>query len=138
MTIKYAQLTISIHGLDADDDALEFLQGWLKGATKSGLLGHQKDRFRFRNEFESDIEVEVTETAGETTASEIDRLRAALAYISTSCSGGELFPVGPAQTEYEKDGNTVSRYVPPWHFLHGTGDTFLDAVEDAIDKARVK
>jgi hypothetical protein len=64
MSIKYAQLTVSIHGLDADEDALDFLKGWLQAATKAGLLGHQRDRFRFRDEFESDIEVELVETAG--------------------------------------------------------------------------
>lgn len=62
------------------------------------------------------------------------RLRAMLAYISTSDSGGEIFPVGPADVEWAEDGNTVVRYVPPWRFMHGTGDTFLAAVEDAMRK----
>ena len=64
MTIKYVRLSIAIHGLDADEDAPEFLVGWLKAATLAGLCGHQSDRFRFRNEYDSDIEVEIEETAG--------------------------------------------------------------------------
>ena len=65
MAIKYARLSIAVHGLDADKGALEFLVGWLKAATLAGLMGNQRDLFRFRNEFESDIEVEVEETAGD-------------------------------------------------------------------------
>ena len=64
MAIKYAQFTVSIHGLDAERDALEFLAGWIKAETKAGLLGHQRDRFKFRDEFESDIEVDLVEVAG--------------------------------------------------------------------------
>ena len=66
----------------------------------------------------------------------IERLECALAYISTADSGGELFPVGPSEVEYAEDGNTVLRYVGPWHFLSGTGETFLDAVEEAMRKQR--
>ena len=65
MSVKYAQFTVSIHGLDADRDALEFLEGWIRQATYAGLRGHQRDRFKFRNEFESDIKVELIETAGD-------------------------------------------------------------------------
>lgn len=65
MAIKYARLSIAVHGLDADEGALEFLVGWLRAATFAGLMGHNRDSFRFRNEFESDIEVEVEETAGD-------------------------------------------------------------------------
>ena len=64
MTIKYLKLSIEIHGLDADDAAPDFLAGYLQAATKACLTGSQRDRFKFRNEFESDIEVEVEETAG--------------------------------------------------------------------------
>ena len=70
----------------------------------------------------------------EEAAAEIERLRAALNYISTADSGGELYPVGPSDTEYAEDGNTVLRHVGPWIFLRGKGATFLDAVEDAIKK----
>lgn len=63
---------------------------------------------------------------------EIDRLRAALDFISTADSGLELYPVGPSDTEYADDGNTLIRHVGPWNFLSGTGDTFLAAVEDAM------
>lgn len=64
MTIKYVQLTVSIHGIDADAEALDFLKGWIREATLAGLLGHQRDRFNFRDEFDHDLEVEITEYAG--------------------------------------------------------------------------
>ena len=64
MSIKYAQFMVSIHGLDADADALDSLKGLIREATRAALLGNQCDRFRFRDEFESDVEVELVETAG--------------------------------------------------------------------------
>lgn len=64
MAIKYVQLTVSIHGLDADSEMLDFLKGWVREATKAGLLGDMRDFFNFRDEFEDDITVEVTEVAG--------------------------------------------------------------------------
>jgi hypothetical protein len=64
------------------------------------------------------------------------RLSAALNFIATASESGELFPVGPTDIEYEEDENTVLRYVGPWRFLNGTGDTFLEAVEDAMRKSR--
>lgn len=66
MGLNYVQLTVSIHGLDADVDALDFLRGWVREATKAGLLGHQRERFRFRNEHDGEIEVEVVKSAGST------------------------------------------------------------------------
>ena len=66
----------------------------------------------------------------------IERLERALAFISTADSGGELFPSGPSVVEYAEDHNTVLRYVGPWYFLNGTGETFLEAVENAMDKIR--
>ena len=63
MAIKYAQFTVSIHGLNADADALDFLNGWVRGAVRAGLLGNQRDRFNFRDEYENDVEVEIVETA---------------------------------------------------------------------------
>lgn len=76
------------------------------------------------------LSLEVTEAI-----TERDRLAAALEFISTADTGGELYPVGPDGIEYAEDGNTVARYCTPWHFLDGKGDTFLDAVEDAMRKA---
>ena len=61
MAVKYVQLAVSVHGLNADEEALNFLTGWIRAATKAALLGHQRDKFKFRNEFDSDIEVEITE-----------------------------------------------------------------------------
>lgn len=63
MTVKYVRLSVAIHGLDADKEAIELLVGGLKTATFAGLMGDNCDRFRFRNEFESDIEVAVEEIA---------------------------------------------------------------------------
>lgn len=63
---------------------------------------------------------------------ERDRLSAVVNYIATAESSGELHPVGPADTEYAADGCTVLRHVGPWRFLHGEGDTFIEAVEDAM------
>ena len=73
MSIKYARLSIAVHGLDTDKEALEFLVGWLRAATFAGLMGHNRDSFRFRNEFESDIEVEVEETAGDDSQPNIEK-----------------------------------------------------------------
>jgi hypothetical protein len=65
----------------------------------------------------------------------VERLERALMFIAVADTGGELYPVGPSDTEYDEAGNTARRYVGPWHFLRGKGDTFLDAVEDAMKKA---
>jgi hypothetical protein len=64
MTVKYVQFTVCIHGLDADPAALGQLTELLRDATLSALLGQQSDKFKFRNEFDSDIEVELVEQAG--------------------------------------------------------------------------
>ncbi|MCK6433380.1 MAG: hypothetical protein HUU30_17630 [Burkholderiaceae bacterium] len=66
---------------------------------------------------------------------ERNHLATVVEFIGTAESGGELFPVGPADVEYAADGNTGLRYVGPWRFLDGQGDTFLAAVEDAMQKA---
>lgn len=58
----YIKLAIEIHGLDAGTGAPEFLQGWLKAATKNALEA-QPNLFGFRDEFESDITVTIEETA---------------------------------------------------------------------------
>ena len=62
----------------------------------------------------------------------VERLEKVIDYIGVAESGGELFPVGPSDTEYAEDGNTVVRHVGPWRFLEGKGETFLDAVEDQM------
>lgn len=64
-----------------------------------------------------------------------DALEKAMEFISTADSGGEIFPSGPSDTEYSEDGNTVIRHVGPWQFLNGVGGTFLEAVQDAMNKA---
>ena len=66
---------------------------------------------------------------------ERDHLANVVEFIGTADLAGELFPVGPSDVEYAAGGNTVMRYVGPWHFLAGRGDTFLAAVEDAMQKA---
>jgi hypothetical protein len=66
---------------------------------------------------------------------ERDHLLKVLDFISTASTGGELFPVGPSDTEYAPDGNTVVRHVGPWHFLYSKGATFLEAVEAEMKKA---
>lgn len=63
MSVKHVEFSVSIHGLEADREALDFLVGWIREATKAGLLGHQRDRFKFKDEFESDITVEIIKTA---------------------------------------------------------------------------
>lgn len=60
--IKYLSIEVAIHGLDADADAHKFLCGWLKEATVAALRGHCAAKFRYRDEFEDDVEVSVTES----------------------------------------------------------------------------
>ena len=65
MTIRYLNISISIHGLEIEDqNSVDFLVGWIRQETLAGLLGRNKNLFKFRNEFESDVEVEVTEIGG--------------------------------------------------------------------------
>lgn len=66
---------------------------------------------------------------------ERNHLSAVVEYIGVSASGGELFPVGSADTEFAEDGNTILRHIGPWCFLDGKGDTFLAAVEDSMRDA---
>lgn len=65
MSVKYVQFSVSIHGIDTDVEMLDFLKGWIREATKGALLGHNRDFFKFRDEFENDIEVEITEQTGD-------------------------------------------------------------------------
>jgi len=65
MAIKYVEVTIAVHGLQIEEPALlDLLKGRLHASTKAILTGDQKDNFKFRDDFASDIEVNITETAG--------------------------------------------------------------------------
>jgi hypothetical protein len=66
MPVVYLRLSISIHGLKIKDQELaeDFLKGWLKEATKAALKGSSASLFNFRDEFDTDIEVEIDEFAG--------------------------------------------------------------------------
>ena len=65
MSIKYAQFEVSVHGIDADAKGVETLALEIKEAVRKVLLGNQRDQFKFRDEFDSDLEAELVETAGE-------------------------------------------------------------------------
>ena len=67
MTIKYMKFEVSIHGLDATSPeiAASYMIGWLKAAAYAALHGKSRGLFNARNEFDSDIEVELVESAGE-------------------------------------------------------------------------
>lgn len=68
---------------------------------------------------------------------EVSRLRAALDYIGTYASEShEIYPVGSTDIVYSADGEKIVEYIGPWVFLDGTGDTFLEAIEDSMRKAR--
>ena len=67
--------------------------------------------------------------------SEIERLKVLIDFIGCSGVGGnELYPVGPTDVEYAEDENTVVRYIGPWLFMNGVGETFIEAVEDSYRK----
>ena len=67
MTTKYMKFEVSIHGIDAPDleAASECMMRVLKCTVLATLHGRQSDLFRARDEFDSDIEVELVESAGE-------------------------------------------------------------------------
>ena len=66
MSVRSLDINVAIHGVDISDEvATNYIVGWIREATKAVLLGSQKDSFKFRNGFESDIEVEVNEYIGE-------------------------------------------------------------------------
>jgi len=66
MSIVYFNINIQIHGLKIDEQevAENFLTGQIREATKAALKGNNASLFNFRDEFESDIEVDVTDFAG--------------------------------------------------------------------------
>lgn len=68
MSVKYVQLSVAIHGLDADMAALPILLEELRTATEALLTGVQRELFRFRADMPDDIEVAVVEYAGDDTA----------------------------------------------------------------------
>jgi hypothetical protein len=64
--VRYLEFNIKIHGIDAEDDAVVgFLKRWLRSAAYAGVMGSMRDYFNYRDEFESDIEVEPLCQAGE-------------------------------------------------------------------------
>jgi hypothetical protein len=66
---------------------------------------------------------------------ECNRLRSLIEYIGRCGVGGnEIWPVGPSGAEYSEDENTIVRYIGPWVFLNGVGETFIEAVEDSMKK----
>ncbi len=66
MSIKYVELRVQIHGLDI---AKKKYINVLIDNIKQGLLDEtlQDHRMNFRNEFDSDVEVELLSFAGEAT-----------------------------------------------------------------------
>jgi hypothetical protein len=66
MSIVYLNINIQIHGLKIDEQevAENLLMGWLKAETMAILKGSNAPLFNFRDEFESDIEVDITDFAG--------------------------------------------------------------------------
>jgi hypothetical protein len=66
MTTKYMQFEVSIHGLDVEDKeaAAQFMCGYIKSGVTAALRGNALGLFNARNEFDSDIEVNLAEWAG--------------------------------------------------------------------------
>jgi len=63
MAVPYVNINISIHGLGIkNSSAFDFLKKDIKKLTKNYLKGHRL--FEFRDEFESDIQVDIEEYAG--------------------------------------------------------------------------
>jgi len=60
------QFEVSIHGVNVNDEVYaNFMARAIKEAVKEALLGNQREGFNYRDEFDSDIEVELTEQAGQ-------------------------------------------------------------------------
>lgn len=65
MSVVYLELAVRISGVDIAEEAYaDFLVGWIRTATEACLRGNNREGFKFRNEFESDIEVELETVAG--------------------------------------------------------------------------
>ena len=70
MSVRYLNIGIYIHGLNIEDEAaMKLLVRFIREQIKAELLGRNKEIFGFRDEFDSDIEVEVLEYAGNLSAS---------------------------------------------------------------------
>lgn len=66
MSVKYLEFSVSISGINAEDDVIiGYLKGYIKEAIKGGIKGNMQEFFKFRDEFDDDIEVELVEQAGE-------------------------------------------------------------------------
>ena len=62
VTIKDLRLSVAIHNLDADPEAVNFLLGWIREVTKAGLtLSRYRDRLGFHGWHDDDIVVKVEE-----------------------------------------------------------------------------
>jgi hypothetical protein len=96
--------------------------------------GEVVDKLRSCLRYEQPTPVEsYTERTVREAADMIEHLVKMLNYIGSSDVGGkELYPVGPYKYEYDKDYNLIN--TGDWIFLHGRGDTFIEAVEDAMIK----
>ena len=59
MSTKDLKFSLEICGLDIEnvEDAIPFLEGWIKESVKAGLLGNNKHLFNFRDAYDSDIEI---------------------------------------------------------------------------------
>ncbi len=65
MSIVYLEFNVQVHGLKMESlDGAGFLEGWIKQAILAGLKGNNKEMFNFRDEFESDVEVLLSNSAG--------------------------------------------------------------------------
>ena len=66
MAIRYINISISINGVNIENkEAIDHLVQWLRESTFACLMiGPQAEKFKFRNMFDSDIEIEIEETAG--------------------------------------------------------------------------
>lgn len=67
MSIKYIKMEIEIHGIDVkDEDWIKFLTGWVRQCVKGCLLSEKIKKFyNFRDVFDDDIKVRITEKTGE-------------------------------------------------------------------------
>lgn len=79
------QLAVIIHGLAVEDldCAARYLCGWLRTATYAGINGKNKDLFKARNEYDSDIEVVLIESAQE----DVELMQEIRGYLAAAADG---------------------------------------------------